>query len=109
MDSTVVAVFEDPQRAEDARRDLLARGLVEDKDLSVVRQRSAVVKKGPLQAIKGMFGSLPPLRERAVLTVYADADRIRQAERIIRQHDPKNVELQLSAAMQTAPSAPEDH
>lgn len=100
MDSTIVAVFEDPQRAEDVRRDLLARGLVQDKDVSVVRQRSAIIKKGPMQAIKGMFGSVPPLRERAVLTVYADAANMRQAERIIRQHDPKQVELQANAAMQ---------
>lgn len=109
MDSTVVAVFEDPQRAEDARRDLLARGLVEDKDVSVVRQKSVVMEKGPLQRIKGLFGSLPPLRERAVLTVYADAGRMRQAERIIRQHDPKSVELQLSAESQIAPSGSRDH
>lgn len=106
MDSTVVAVFEDPQRAEDARRDLLARGTVEDKDVSVVRQRSAIVRKGPIERIKGLFGSVPPLRERAVLTVYSDASRIRQAERIIRQHEPVKVELQLAGPEENAISAP---
>lgn len=102
MDSTVDAVFEDPESAEDARRELLTRGLFEDRDVSVVRQRSAVIKRGPLQRIKRMLGSVPPLRERAVLTVYADASRLRQAERIVRQHDPKNVELQRSTAISTA-------
>ena len=52
MDSTVVAVFEDPQSAEDARHELLTRGRFEDRDVSVIRQRSAEVKGGPLQRIK---------------------------------------------------------
>ena len=84
MDSTVVAVFDNPGRAEEARRDLLAHGLVEDRDVSVVRQRSATVKKGPLQGIKKMFGYVPPLRERAILTIYAAPGRLRQMEQIVR-------------------------
>jgi hypothetical protein len=43
MDSTVVAIFEEPQRAEETRKGLLDRGIVSDKDVSVVRHQSAVV------------------------------------------------------------------
>jgi hypothetical protein len=67
-----------------------------DKDVSVVRQRSVVVSKGPIQRIKGWFGMMPPMRERAVLTVYAGADTIRQVERAVRQHEPRDVQVQLS-------------
>lgn len=90
MDSTVVAVFEDPSRAEEAKRDLLARDMVDDKDVSVVRQRSVVVKKGPVQWVKGLLGAPPPQQERAVLTVYAGADAMRQVERIVRQREPRS-------------------
>ena len=98
MDSTVVAVFDEPQRAEDAKKELLAGQISGDKDVSVVRQRSTVIKKGPVQKLKGLFGAMSPLRERAVLTVYANADSMRQVERIIRQHGPADVKLQLASS-----------
>jgi hypothetical protein len=96
VDSTVVAVFENPNRADDARRDLLARGIASDKDVSVVRQRSAVVSKGPMDRLKGFFGFVPPLRERAILTVYVNAATLREIERVVRRHEPADVKIQLA-------------
>jgi hypothetical protein len=96
MDGTVVAVFDNPDSAENARRDLIARQFIEDRDVSIVRQRAVVISKGPWQWLKGLFGGLPPLRERAVLTVYAAGDNLRKAERTLREHRPTDIQVQLA-------------
>lgn len=98
MDSTIVAVFDNPERAEDAKRELIAKGVIGEKDVSMVRQSAATMPPGPLQRVKFMLGSPPPLRQRGVLTVYVEGDQMRQVERLVREHEPIDVKLHLSSA-----------
>jgi hypothetical protein len=100
MDSTIVALFEDPQRAEDAKRELVARGLIDESNVSLARQSAATMPHGPWERLKARFGSPPPARERGLLTVYVEGDRMRQAERMIRQHGPIDVQTHLSSAIE---------
>jgi hypothetical protein len=107
MDSTVVAVFEKPQRAEEARRELIAKGIVKEQDAGVVDETSTAMPHGPIQRLKARLGSLPPPRHRGILTVYAGAGAIRQVERLIRGHGPIDVQVHLSdnAAQPSGPPA----
>jgi hypothetical protein len=105
MDSTIVAVFENPERAEDAKRELVAKGLIDEKDVSLARQSATMMPHGPWERLKTTFGSPPPARQRGLLTVYVGGDRMRQAERMIRQHGPIDVQTHLSSAIERgAPS-----
>lgn len=108
MDSTIMAVFEDPERAEDAKRELVAKGVTNEKDVSTVREDSTTMPHGPLQRLETMLGSPPPLRQRGVLTVYVDGDRMRQVERLIRDHDPIDVQLHLSGAAERGAPPPQE-
>jgi hypothetical protein len=106
MDSTIVAVFENPERADDAKRELIAKGVIGEKDVSTVRESATTMPHGPLQRIKTMLGSPPPVRQRGVLTVYVEGDQMRQVERLIREHEPIDVKLHLSSAVERgAPQA----
>ncbi|HEY2587393.1 MAG TPA: hypothetical protein VGI81_16735 [Tepidisphaeraceae bacterium] len=97
MDSTIVAVFEDPERADDAKRELVAKGLIDEKDVSTVRQSATTMPHGPLQRLKARLGSPPPLRERGILTVYVDGGRMAEAEQLIRQHHPMDVQIHVAS------------
>lgn len=91
MDNSVVAVFENPARADDAKRELIARRLCEERDVSVVVESSATMPHGPIQWIKSHLGSPPPLTQRGILTVYAAPDRLGEIVSHVREHAPSDL------------------
>lgn len=57
-DGTIVAVFEGPERAEDAKRELVARGVIDEKDqpIDVQAHLASVAERGAPSA-QGMSHS----------------------------------------------------
>lgn len=100
MDSTVVAVFENPQRADDAKRELIARRICQEKDVSVVVQQSATTPHGPIEWVKSHLGSPPPPTKRGVLTVYVGPDRLGEIEQLVRGHEPSDVKIHAAAPVE---------
>ena len=90
MDSSITGVFETPEHAARAKEDLLAAGFSEE-DVSVAVESKAVVRHGLRGKVHSLLHPEGELDEVALLTVYGDASRLREAERVVQKYEPQFV------------------
>ena len=100
MESTVVGLFGQESEADAARNELLSAGFSE-RDLSVFTELSLGESvEGLAERISSWFGHSPEPEVRTFVTVYGPSQRIDKAERILRNHQPRDVKKHTEAPQQ---------
>ena len=87
MDSTIVALFEQTGPADAARQELLDAGFSR-RDVGFFVEAPQPQGSGDLST---WFTNAPRDRECSFISVHGDSERVQEAARIIRQHNPLDV------------------